>query len=553
MPDQPEHSVYLSCFFNLLDIFIPLNGKQSMKLKTKFIIAVDAIIAVSYGILLFRTSVLQHELVIGQAQQQARMLHKQILLTRQWVADHRGLFVVKTKDVTANPFLDNPLIRAVDGQIYVKRNPAMVTRELSEYASKEGVCRFRVTSLKPINPANMPDEFERTSLKLFEQGKSEIIKIIQRPEGRLLRYVAPLKIGKSCLGCHARHGYKLGDVRGALSIMVPISWADTVIANNNRAILIYGLLSIICVAAVISLLFNTLVGRRLNNLARAMENYPQKDMAEFSLPTGDDEIGLLSSQFQNLFVRLEASNRELDKTKEQAFYNEKMAALGQLTAGIAHEINNPLGGLLNCVKTMQQEPDNVELHRRYLPLLDKGLYRIEHTMRQLLNFGRKEPLRLRKVEIDRIIRECFELLEYRLRNIELDLNLEVARPHCLDVEAIKQIVVNIGLNAIQAMPDGGRLSVHSQEINERIILRFCDSGSGIAPEILDKIFDPFFTTKDVGEGTGLGLAVTYSLVKQMNGTIEVDSILGQGSDFTIILPSEQSCLSPNEQETVNNQ
>ena len=133
-----------------------------MSLKTRFILAIGTIIALSYGILLFRTSILQHELVIGQARQQARMLHKQILLTRQWVADHHGLFVVKTDNTSANPFLDDPLIKAVDGQVYVKRNPAMVTRELSEYASKEGVCRFRVTSLKPINPANTPDDFERT-------------------------------------------------------------------------------------------------------------------------------------------------------------------------------------------------------------------------------------------------------------------------------------------------------------------------------------------------------------------------------------------------------
>ncbi len=514
-----------------------------MTLKIKFILAIGTIIALSYGILLYRTSMLQHELVIGQAQQQARMLHKQILLTRQWVADHRGLFVVKTDSATANPFLDNPLIKSIDGQIYVKRNPAMVTRELSEYAAKKGVCRFRVTSLKPVNPANIPDDFERTSLKLFEKGSAEIIKIFDGNEGRILRYIAPLKIGRSCLGCHARHGYKLGDIRGALSIMVPISWADKVIAKNNRAILIYGLISVFAVAAVISLLFNSLVGRRINNLSNAMESYPNKDLTELALPTGNDELGILSDKFSNLCIRLEASNQELNKTKEQAFYNEKMAALGQLTAGIAHEINNPLGGLLNCVKSMQEEPDNTGLHKRYLPLIDKGLYRIEHTMRQLLNFGRKEPLQLRKVEVDTIIRECFELLEYKLRDIRLELQLEVERAHCLDVEAIKQIVVNIGLNAIQAMPDGGNLTVQSREIDEQIIIRFADTGSGIDPDIQDKIFDPFFTTKDVGEGTGLGLAVTYSLVKQMNGTIEVESIMGQGSDFTITLPTEQSCMS----------
>jgi len=216
-----------------------------------------------------------------------------------------------------------------------------------------------------------------------------------------------------------------------------------------------------------------------------------------------------------------------------------MASLGQLTAGIAHEINNPLGGLLNCVKTMQEEPENLELHNRYIPLLDKGLKRIEHIMRQLLNFGRKAPLTFSKVNVDEIIRECFELLEYRLKDISLTLDLGLAESYCIDVEALRQIVVNTALNAIQAMPEGGRLTVSTKRTHTRIVIVVQDSGAGIDPVIMNKIFDPFFTTKEVGEGTGLGLAVTYSLVQQMGGSIEVESEPGKGAAFTISLPANQ--------------
>jgi two-component system NtrC family sensor kinase len=222
---------------------------------------------------------------------------------------------------------------------------------------------------------------------------------------------------------------------------------------------------------------------------------------------------------------------------QQAFYSEKMASLGQLTAGIAHEINNPLGGLLNCVKTMQEEPENLELHKRYIPLLESGLRRIEHIMRQLLNFGRKAPLTFSKVDIDGIIRECFELLEYKLKNITLVQDLNLTEIYCIDVEALRQIIVNTALNAIQAMPDGGTLTVSTKRTQTRIIITVQDTGTGIEPAIIGKIFDPFFTTKEVGEGTGLGLAVTYSLVEQMDGTIDVQSEPGKGTIFTISLPA----------------
>ncbi|MFZ5798962.1 MAG: DUF3365 domain-containing protein [Desulfobulbus sp.] len=514
-----------------------------MNLTIKFIVAISAIILLSYGFLLFQTSSLQNHLVMEQAKQQARVLYKQILLTRQWVSDHHGLFLVKTGQVSENPYLRDGVIRADDGTVFVKRNPAMVTRELSEYAAKTGFCWFRITSLKPVNPANAPDDFERQAMRQFEQGVPEIDAVTNGEGGRVHRYIAPLLVQESCMECHAEHGYQVGDIRGALSISVPLAWADKVIHQNNAAILRYALLSVAAVAVALTLLFNRLVARRVDRLARAMNNYPDRDYAVVDdRHLMHDEIGRLVSGFGDLCARLDLAQKELDKTMQQAFYNEKMASLGQLTAGIAHEINNPLGGLLNCVKTMREEPENLELHARYLPLLEKGLRRIELIMRQLLNFGRKAPLTLSKVNIDEIIRECFELLAYRLKKITLTLDLHLQESFCIDVEALRQIIVNTGLNAIQAMSDGGSLTVTTARAGDRITISVQDTGTGIDPAIMDRIFDPFFTTKDVGEGTGLGLAVTYSLVQQMGGAIAVQSEPGRGTLLTITLPATQDCV-----------
>ncbi len=163
-----------------------------MNLTIKFIVAISAIILLSYGFLLFQTSNLQNELVMEQARQQARILYKQILLTRQWVSDHQGLFLVKTAGVTENPYLHEATIRADDGTVFVKRNPAMVTRELSEYAAKSGFCWFRITSLAPVNPVNAPDDFERLAMERFKDGLPEYEAITDSPEGRVHRYIAVL-------------------------------------------------------------------------------------------------------------------------------------------------------------------------------------------------------------------------------------------------------------------------------------------------------------------------------------------------------------------------
>ena len=515
---------------------------DTMTLQAKFALAIMLVLSLSYGLLMIYTSHLQNRLVIGQAEQQARMLYRQILLTRQWIADHQGLFLVQTGTTRPNAFLNEPVITTETGLTLVKRNPAMVTRELSEYAMRSGLAWFRVTSLKPVNPANMPDAFERESLRRFNHGEPEHLAIGQNEGGRVLRYAAPLKTESACLTCHSEHGYHAGDIRGTLAISIPISWADEAIRGNNTAILVYGMLSVLAAVAVTLLLFDRLVSRPLKQLSQAMAVLPEKSLDTIVLPRSKDEIGQLTTSFTSLCQRLDSSKQALAVASEQGFRAEKLAALGQLTAGIAHEINNPLAGMLNCVKSMQKNPDNIELHTRYLPLLHKGLRRIELTMRQLLNYGRVEPLQIRQVDIDAVILDCLELLGHRLRNITVNLDLRYNARCCIDSEAIKQIVMNIVLNATQAMPDGGTLHISSWEEQKTMHLAIEDSGIGIADALQKKIFDPFFTTKEVGEGTGLGLAVTLSLVQRLGGQIQVVSRPGNGSVFTVAVPVHHHCL-----------
>ncbi|MBV5328506.1 MAG: DUF3365 domain-containing protein, partial [Chlorobium sp.] len=200
-----------------------MNLKQTFlllfTLRAKFILCIGIIVSLSYALLLYKTSQIQDDLIIAQTKEQAKML-----LTRQWVADHNGIFVLKKEGVEANPFLHLPEISDDIGNHYVLRNPAMITRELSRYSEQEGYSRFRVTSLHPVNTANAADAYEQKAMLSFKQGAEEASAVFDSENGRVVRFVAPLNVEHACLECHAQQGYQFGDVIGALSITIPIAW-----------------------------------------------------------------------------------------------------------------------------------------------------------------------------------------------------------------------------------------------------------------------------------------------------------------------------------------
>ncbi len=509
-----------------------------MQLTTKFIIFIGLVICCSFGVTFYRTSSYQEELVVEMATRQAKMLFHQIRITRQWVADHNGLFLVQAPGVEENPFLAGGKIQDEAGNWLFKRNPAMVTRELSVYAAQEGMGHFNVTSLKPVNPENAPDDFERRSLVRFAEGVEDIVAIEKVDGKHRLRYMAPLTVEEHCLGCHAGQGYALGDIRGGMNVTIPVDWAYAEISTNNRMLLNIGVATIIIVALTIFFMFDRLVVRRLKKLAGAMDQYPaQNGTAGAALRENDDEIGTLARYFRKLCLRLERSQQELDASREQVFQSEKLAALGRLVAGVSHEINNPLGGMQNCIQTLRKNPADPDKVSRYLDLLSQGIERIKQTVQQLLKIGRQEPVTVQLGDVDQVIRDCLDLACIGRRDIRLETRLEVPQPLLVSIEALRQVIINLAGNAVQAMSEsGGVLSVTSQRCDDTLIIAVEDTGPGIPPQHLGKIFEPFFTTKQVGEGTGLGLSVSYALVERMGGELTAGNRPGGGAVFRIVIP-----------------
>jgi len=242
---------------------------------------------------------------------------------------------------------------------------------------------------------------------------------------------------------------------------------------------------------------------------------------------------------QELERRVAERTEELRRIQSQLIRAEQLASIGQLAAGIAHEINNPLGIILGFAQSILEQMRADNPLRGPLRIVERETLRCKRIVQNLLDFSRQSELALSSTDLRSVIEGALAALSHQIaqQGIEVERSYETDVPLVLvDAQQMHQVCANIILNAIQAMPKGGKLTLTVQVVAEEIWLQFKDTGIGIPEENLGRIFDPFFTTKEVGQGTGLGLSVTFAIVKQHGGSIEVESAVGKGSCFTIKLP-----------------
>jgi signal transduction histidine kinase len=239
---------------------------------------------------------------------------------------------------------------------------------------------------------------------------------------------------------------------------------------------------------------------------------------------------------------LATANEELRRIQQQIVQSEKLASIGQLAAGVAHEINNPVGVILGFSQLLQRRIPPDDICAGPLATIEQESLRCKQIVQNLLDFARMGEPRLLEADLHQILEATCRLLEYQLSRSEVQLvrNYASELPRVIaDPRQMQQVFVNIMLNAYQAMPRGGRLEIRTWVEDKRVAVAFSDEGVGIASENLGRIFDPFFTTKEPGKGTGLGLSVSYGIVQRHGGHIDVESRVGHGSTFTIRLPAFQ--------------
>jgi two-component system NtrC family sensor kinase len=247
--------------------------------------------------------------------------------------------------------------------------------------------------------------------------------------------------------------------------------------------------------------------------------------------------------FVDLGERLEME-RKLSRTQEQLLQSEKLAAMGRLTSQLAHELNNPLYGIMNTLELMKTEIGPNNKRRRLLDMALSESVRLTDMLRKMLSFSKPDQEQRCTVDMNTILDEILLLHEKQLREVDIKIAADLEQgllPIWASKNQMRQVFLNMVSNAKDAMPEGGTLSVRTRGGGNQIRVQMSDDGLGIKPEHLDKIFDTFFTTKvDSERGVGLGLSVCYGFVKDHGGDIQVESTVGKGTTFTIILPvSEQ--------------
>lgn len=240
-------------------------------------------------------------------------------------------------------------------------------------------------------------------------------------------------------------------------------------------------------------------------------------------------------------AELERAYKELQELQAQLIHSEKLASLGRLAAGVAHEINNPLTGVLTFAHLLSKRVPKDNRWKEDLGVIVKEATRCKRIIKGLLDFARQTEPEKVWVDINKIIEKSLSLVENQasFQNIKIVKELAPVLPEIMvDANQIHQVFMNIILNAQEAMPEEGFLTVASDLIDgdQWIEVKFIDTGCGISEENMDKLFDPFFTTKETDKGTGLGLAVSYGIMERHQGTIEVESRLGKGTTFIIKLP-----------------
>jgi two-component system, NtrC family, sensor kinase len=391
-----------------------------------------------------------------------------------------------------------------------------------------------------------------------------------------------------------------GRIVGGLQLEVPIGDIMIRLLESKKIILISIVLDALVLIVFGSFLLSRVLVKPLKDLARLTQKISEGDFSQTIVVTSKNEIGQLIDSFNRMIVRLkenqdslesyleslETANKKLKEAQEELLRSEKLASIGRFAAGVAHEVGNPLGAILGYTGILEKGGVDQEEARDYLKRIEKEIERINRIVRELLDFSRPSRGEMKEVEPNRVLENALALLSYQknFRNIGSSLDLQPDLPSIkADETQLSQVFINMILNAIDAMPHGGKLSlqtrtfivehlfsdsysrVHTRRRKEDPVesdyshlrnpdplsamltkfsrgdilvkITIADTGTGIEKDDLKRIFDPFFTTKDPDKGTGLGLSVSLRIVESMGGEIKVESELGKGTKFEIYFPA----------------
>jgi len=559
------------------------------------------------------------------AMNEARTIFEKDLIYYRWAASQNGVFVPVAKDTGPNPYLkhfsDTSAVTD-SGKPLTLVNPEYMIRQVYELQTVDNGARGHITSLDPIRPSNAADPWEEKALQAFEDGEKEVSAIQDMDGQRYFRLMRPMITEQGCLKCHADQGYKLGDIRGGISVSVPMALLNSLFRKDlftmflaHGALWILGLLGIFLGAYRITgsirekdqaetrlrtIINNMLDGlitleengiiESLNAPAAGMFGYLSEEtvgqriefLIRFPTSINDRDVGIflreavssgrplrgLRNNGDSFPVALSLSEMRLgdkrlfivmvrDITEEELRRNEalragQLAAIGELAAGVAHEINNPVNGIINYSQMLLDEVEESgdENFPDILRRIIREGERVAAIVSNLLAFARKRDEVVEDVSLRMVIDECVALLLYQFNKDAIRLDVDIPDDLPLlkgNPQQLEQVFLNLLTNARYALnerfpgrdPDK-RIEIRSRPIalDGRRFIRtvITDHGIGIPQHVINRIFDSLFTTKPPGEGTGLGLGICKGLVRDHSGQLTLESVPGDHTDAIVDLP-----------------
>ncbi len=462
--------------------------------------------------------------------------------------DREGLYhAIQT--MTDEPGMVKVRIFDQEGRISYSTDPAEVSHVLDKSAE---ACYGCHNQSQPLARLNRPDRF----------------RIYHNAGQRVLGIITPIENQPSCSNaeCHAHPAGQ--QVLGVLDTNLSLANADAQLKVSSARMLYYTTGAMLIVAIMSWLFVWRVVAKPIQALKSGTERLSQGELGYQIEVQSQDEVGDLANSFNSMSLQLRVANEEIvtwaktledrveQKTKElqrahdHVLHVEKMASLGKMAAVVAHEVNNPLSGILTYAKllrkwvgTGQTQGEKRDEAMQCLELIAAESRRCGDLIKNLLTLSRTAPMNVQSTDLNAVVDRSLLLVRHQLElgGVELQLNLAPDLPivHC-DPAQIEQVLLALIINAIDAMPRGGTLWIETRLSSDKTEIRIevRDDGAGIAPDVLPRIFEPFLTTKESGRGVGLGLAISRGIVERHNGRIEVESELGRGTTFTVILPNQ---------------
>jgi len=529
-----------------------------ISLQMKFLLSIILIIVPVLGIIFTWTGIQNEQQAKEQVLTQARVLSRQVILTRQWITDCGGVMVpLNSKGAENTTCFINDKLQTSRGW-YQRFTPAMVTRKLSQYSLKQDLYQFRLASLTPLNPENMPDDFEKKALNRFKQKElTETFRYDTQDGKHYFQYMVPLYMEKGCLKCHQAKAKSPNAVRGGLSVFLSMDRMTSAIRNNHVKLAIYGTSLIVLTIFTLFFLMRRVVIKPLQEMEKMTSEIGRGNLdARVNINTGDkfEKLGLA---FNHMALRLSRGRDSFEEkiaqaTRELSEANQELKTLDQLKsdflANMSHELRSPLTVIRGGIDYLNRKI-KIEDNRNYLKIIDKNLTRLIHLVSDMFDFTKIEAKKIDwSFEHENLTLLIYEVTEI-IRPLAIEKKIELIYENPgdiiveLDLERIEQVLVNLIENAIKFSDYKTEIRINVQQDPESVTVSIKDQGVGIPEKNIETIFDKFSTApsgRDAKtEGTGLGLAICKAIVEAHGGKIWAESISGVTSTFYFTLPKKR--------------